>query len=1160
MKKFLLTASMLVMGVVATFAQVPDASKWKVGDEITNDISWGNLSFESDPMDYWTLKADNATSPTKTGGAFEAYDNSGVDLYQYVQLPAGMYKVECQGYYRGGSSGSDNPETALAANQCAYNWLNQDSWVDNAVLSVYNGQYDKEKDVFTPNHQFKTPLMPRLFEAQATQIFDEGSEHPDGWNKSDYFYTDLGCYGPTSFPGSFAWFQAGKYQPYDDGDTKYNTVTFFLTEDGYVKVGVVKKDKISQDTFFVTNFKMYYMGEAGEAAALMALQDDCNELITKLEAIKDNNTGFLAGKIEDELLLLYWGEDYGFGDDPYDWDKETATTAKAVLTEVFEGATAAQEDLAALNNAITAVASLVSTTDYQGKGALETALEAAKASISEDYIYEGEEDWDTYETLTEALYKARLDYMLTSPKGADGSYNFSAFITTPFFCDTEYTPVWDEEAQAYVYPTIDGVEDALQPDNTWATIQEQGYSEAKGDANRTEWIPICDNVTISDKFVENQWVIKSTTWHGGGPIAVTMQHGYSAIGGWTASPSGNPELLYQTITGLPNGFYGMSALMCNAGADISELQFAYIESGEAKATAPFTKQGNPWWGGDKNAWRSGVWEKLTTDMILVEDGQVTIGTSSDAFYASTGFQLYYYGETPDFAALLKPSLDKAKEAAEALAWNGDKAAAEAILAKVPATIADKEAYQAATEIINEANEYISKAKAAVDNWKGIPNFTALLGQYEEGSVESSIISTALNETLNVGDEDEGTWTYEDALTNNDQYNAYVAYLEYRESIGDFIKDPLVVPVIEEQNAYLTKTFATVQKLDEFKLAIGTPYNQAKFAADGIDKATLADPKDATFLLINPSFEEGPIDESRNWATVKGWSGEGIDAPTANDYSYDETGKKTVAELWDRQAFTFSQTVNGLPAGTYELRVRALYRNGSGVSNDGRKKYEAAEDKENYPEANAVLFAKSSDNEWRKTIKSIYSLKATENSWTQCGTAWETDELSGEKYATAIHYMNGTIDEADQKEGITYTGHDESAYPLDSRIATGETDEETLEETIYYYPASMQGFYQACKKDADAYTNSVTFYLSETGNVELGIRKLDAIGGDWVIMDDFQLFYLGTEAPDAIDEVAEDAAEGAVEYYSVNGVKLSAPQTGFNIVKYANGQVKKIFIK
>ena len=61
------------------------------------------------------------------------------------------------------------------------------------------------------------------------------------------------------------------------------------------------------------------------------------------------------------------------------------------------------------------------------------------------------------------------------------------------------------------------------------------------------------------------------------------------------------------------------------------------------------------------------------------------------------------------------------------------------------------------------------------------------------------------------------------------------------------------------------------------------------------------------------------------------------------------------------------------------------------------------------------------------------------------------------------------------------------------------------------------------------------------------------------MDDWQLFYLGKQAPTAIDEVA-DAAEGAVEYYTVNGVQLSAPQKGFNIVKYANGQVKKIFVE
>ena len=136
MKKFLLTASMLMMGVVATFAQ-----KWEVGQEITNEIGWGNLSFENSPMDFWKVEASG--SPTTTGGAFEAYDNDKVDLYQYVKLPAGMYKVVCQGYYRGGNSGSDDPTAALAEGQCAYNWSNRDNWVDNAFLSVYNGVYNE---------------------------------------------------------------------------------------------------------------------------------------------------------------------------------------------------------------------------------------------------------------------------------------------------------------------------------------------------------------------------------------------------------------------------------------------------------------------------------------------------------------------------------------------------------------------------------------------------------------------------------------------------------------------------------------------------------------------------------------------------------------------------------------------------------------------------------------------------------------------------------------------------------------------------------------------------------------------------------------------------------------------------------------------------------
>jgi len=1116
MKKFLLTASMLMMGVVATFAQ-----KWEVGQEITNEIGWGNLSFENSPMDFWKVEASG--SPTTTGGAFEAYDNDKVDLYQYVKLPAGMYKVVCQGYYRGGSSGSDDPTAALAEGQCAYNWSNRDNWVDNAFLSVYNGVYNEDKGTFIPNHQFKTPLMPRLFEGQTTQVFDEGSEHPDGWNKSDYFYTDLGCYGPTSFPGSCAWFQAGKYMPYEDDDVKYNTVTFFLTEEGYVKVGVVKNTKINQDSFFATNFKMYYMGEAGEAAALLALQDDVEALYEQLVDLRDNGVGFLKGKLWDEIMLY----EMAYSADAYSLDKEEATEAKAKLSELLIGATTAKGDLASLEGAISSIEALISTTDYSGKADLTTALEAAKSSISDNYVYEGKEDWDTYQVLRDALYAARLDYLKSSPRLEDGSWDFTAFINYHWFCNPEYEPSWDAET------------------NSWVPNQaalDLGWSE-KDDVNGTA-ADIASMVKLgTDQTVIGEWYRVNTG------VEVYWNDNLPCVKKWDMPhPEDDVREVAQKIVGIPNGFYKLKALGqtwsndWDQGEKLCKCRI-YAKSGDMVSESPYLEPGG-WWGKDINQWK-----ELETDFVEVKNNELIIAGHDNGFIAWTNFRLFYYGETPDFNALLRPMLSNAQEAAAALAWAGDQKNAEDILKKVPANIENNEAFLAAVEIINQANDYINKANAAVNNWNGIQNFSQLSAKYDEGSVEASIIATALDATMELGEGDNDV--YEAAIANNAQYNAYASYMGYREAIGEFIKDPLVAPVVEEQNAYLTKTFATPEKLDEFKKAIGVPYNQAKFAADGIDKATLDNAKDATYLLINPTFDEG---------CEKGWTVVGTGAATNNEYSFDDEGNRTNAELWNRPEFTFSQTVNGLPAGTYEFRVRALYRDGGGVDKNMVDAYNAAGGEKEWAKHNAVLFAKSSDNEWDSYIKAIESLKATENSFTQCGTNWETDELDGSKYPTAIRFMNGTIDEADQKDGVTYSGTNEGDYPFDIKLSLG-MDEETLTETVYYYPSSMQGFYAACKKDPTAYANSVIFYLSEAGNVELGIRKDAAIGNDWVIMDDFELYYLGKEAPTAIDEVA-DAAEGqgAVEYYSVNGVKLNAPQQGINIVKYANGQVKKVFIK
>ena len=161
MKKALLLTSCLLLGMTKLSAQVPDASKWKVGDDITDQVSWGNLSFENDPMDFWKFESTKG-STTKTGGLFECYDGENADLYQYVQLPAGMYKVECQGYYRCGTSWDDDPNS----------YGDESRWEDNAEIYVQNGTYDITSDKFTGGRSFSNPLMPRLFDFQDTKIYD----------------------------------------------------------------------------------------------------------------------------------------------------------------------------------------------------------------------------------------------------------------------------------------------------------------------------------------------------------------------------------------------------------------------------------------------------------------------------------------------------------------------------------------------------------------------------------------------------------------------------------------------------------------------------------------------------------------------------------------------------------------------------------------------------------------------------------------------------------------------------------------------------------------------------------------------------------------------------------------------------------------------------
>lgn len=1157
MKKFLLSAAMLLLGAVATFAQdIPDGSSWKEGDEITSQLSWSNLSFE-DGMTNWTSTVSGTTkSEDNSGtftGAFEAYNQEEVDLYQYVWLPAGMYKMTCQGYYRGGGSGGVDADTYIGStpveNDCAYNFAN--TWVDNAFITATRGTLNGT--VFTTDHVFKSPLMPRLYEKVTEQIWRDpvvsGMDGYAGWVRSDYYYEDLGCWGPTSFPGSCSWFAVGKYQPIEG--VKYNTVTFFLTEPGCVKVGITKNKKINNDTFFCTDFKMYFLGaDIDEAADLMLAQDDLNDLYEQLENLQEKyDNGFIAIKLQ-EVLEGEIKDTYGY--DPYDMDKETVNAAKAACQQLLSDVNGAIVDMESMNGAITSIEAMLATSDNPGKDALEAAVADAKKLVSDEYEYDENDDWDIFQNQITALNAARLAYLTSSEPDENGAWDFTGFINYPWFCNPEYEPSWDAENKAWI------------PNQAALDL---GWSE-KDDVNGTA-ADIANMVNLgTNTNVVGEWYRVNTG------LEVYWNDNLTCVKKWDM-PHTDDDVreVAQKVVGIPNGFYKLKALGQTWTNDWDQAEKLckcriYIQSGDQISESPYLTTGG-WWGKDINQWK-----ELETDFVQVTNGEVKIAGHDNGFIAWTGFRLYYYGETPNFDGLLAPTLNQAVEDAAALAFAGDQKVANELLGKIPSHITTPDEYMTAQEDLKVATDYISKALAATGaNWQAPNNFSNLAAAKEGDVAEFLMVAWDATGDLEVSPDA----VYTDAIEFDNIYKAYESYVNFRESLGKYLEDDAVAAVITEQNAYLKAQVASVEKIDEFKNALGTPVNIARFKDEGADRATLNNPVDVSFLLNNPKFWEG---------AQKGWDMVKTDGNWVNDQlgtelvvkDGEETLYRTISEIWgSSQPFTISQTVNGLPAGTYEVRTHATFRDT--WRPDNLAAYLEAEEAGDLAKYNlATLFAEGANGQNRQEefVKSIYSTRLSQPSFTYYSEyGWyEYDSDDKVYYQNRIDYL--TDYEDDVVDYVQAKGLDASIYdgrgvalneiPFDYKNTVQAPDPEDTDFMIdvdYYYPQRTIGFVKAIEIDPENYYNKVYVNLPEGGTMTIGIDKAQSDGNSSLMMYDWEIFYCGTEIPTAIDAITEAgeaaAAEGAVEYYSVNGVKLSAPQKGFNIIKKGS-TVKKVYIQ
>ena len=339
------------------------------------------------------------------------------------------------------------------------------------------------------------------------------------------------------------------------------------------------------------------------------------------------------------------------------------------------------------------------------------------------------------------------------------------------------------------------------------------------------------------------------------------------------------------------------------------------------------------------------------------------------------------------------------------------------------------------------------------------------------------------------------------------------------------KSTELAQVIAAQAETLKAEYANAAKIEELKKALAAPYNAAVLADKNAGTASEANPIDVTQFIINPSFSEG----------TKAWNGSAAVNSKQNQQDFDAN-----AESYNTDNFDVNQTIYNLPAGCYEARVKAFYRDGGIDKAFDNWVYGSAGDFDLWENKNVTLYAASNGVVRTSYVPSIASVIYNEPSFTQFIDKYEE---------------TGEFDEDDQEiwapvyKEIDY---EKLEHPFDSRIVEDEESEEA-----FWFPNSQLGAsYYFARGD---YQTSVRIMVEEGESLTIGVRKDAKVGSDWCCFDDFELYYLGTDTPVGINDITT-SANAKAEYYTISGVKLNGAQKGVNIVKMSNGQVKKVFVK
>lgn len=260
---------------------IADASEAKPAD-ITKVIA--NSDFATMSSTGWDVK--DGTMGFQANNSVEAgeFFNTTFNLQQtLVGLPAGMYRLTTQAFYRNGSDASAKVDGS--DDQLKYD-VNE-----NAYL------YFSDKEIPTEEGKKVATELPETKQAIKTITAHKIAE--DTWNSvglSDaggLKKMDDGMYIPDNMITAQAFFKSAAGSAYDSEPLNFN-----YDGNSDFRIGLIKNVTVTNDWTIVKNFKLYYLGV--DPTGISEIVTDANAVATKIY----NASGMQIGKLQKGINII----------------------------------------------------------------------------------------------------------------------------------------------------------------------------------------------------------------------------------------------------------------------------------------------------------------------------------------------------------------------------------------------------------------------------------------------------------------------------------------------------------------------------------------------------------------------------------------------------------------------------------------------------------------------------------------------------------------------------------------------------------------------------------------------------------------------------------------------------------------------------------------